>query len=379
MFVLASGGIGQKLRSTRLMFIMAGIGISVWAITVPFTKIRFHLDDGTLGLMLLAGGTGGVLVMPVAGMAIARWGSRAVLIAVGFGFGVLLPVLSIVPSPAAFTVMLFIYGALFGALDIAINAQGAIVERLSGRLQMSGFHACYSIGSLGVAVASSLLLRLGASAVACAVISGCTILVLLTQSGKLLPRAADGPSDGPRIALPNRATVVLGLACFACFLTEGAVTDWSTIFLRFSRGMPLASAALGYAGFAVAMAGSRLLGDRVAMRLGQAQVMRLGCAVAVGGFGLIIFIHSGVAGIVGFFLVGLGTGNIAPLVFSAAARVPGMAASHSVPAVVGLGYAGFLAGPVMIGLLANHFGLSAALGVDALLIGAAFFAAKSVA
>jgi MFS family permease len=373
------GMAGPKLRTMRLMFFMAGIGISVWAITVPFTKIRFHLDDGTLGLMLFAGGTGGVLVMPLAGMAMARWGSRAVLLGVGIGFGIVLPLLTLAPSPLAFTLLLFVYGSLFGALDIALNAQGAVIEKMSGRLQMSGFHACYSLGSLAIAVASSLLLRLGASNAACALASAIVIFLILSQGGHLVPRAADAPADGPKIALPNRATILLGLCCFACFLTEGAATDWSTIFLRFSRGLPLASAALGYAAFAVAMASSRLMGDRVAMRLGQPQVMRLGCMLAVTGFGLIILTHSGVCGIIGFGLVGLGTGNIAPLVFSAASRVPGMDPSHSVPAVVGLGYAGFLIGPVAIGLVANHLGLGTALGLDAALLGATFFAAKAVA
>ncbi len=361
------------------MFIMTGIGISVWAITVPFTKIKFHLDDGTLGLMLLAGGSGGVLMMPFAGMSIAKFGSRAVIIAVGLGFGLLLPLLSMAPSPKDFTLLLFIYGGLFGALDIALTAQGSMVERLSGRLQMSGFHASYSLGSLGVALASSLLLRFGVSYVGCALFDSAVILLILTRCGYLLPHRPEENPRGPRLVLPNRATIVLGLCCFTCFLTEGAATDWSTIFLRFSRGMPLASAALGYAAFAVCMAAARLGGDRLATRLGQAQVMRLGCAVAVSGFGLVIFVPSGIAGIAGFGLVGLGTGNIAPLVFSAAARVPGMSASHSVPAVVGLGYIGFLVGPVMIGLLANHFSLATALGLDAVLLGASFFAARAVA
>ncbi|HQT45584.1 MAG: hypothetical protein B7X08_03885 [Acidocella sp. 20-63-7] len=368
-----------KLRSMRLIFGMAGIGISVWAITVPFTKIRFHLDDGTLGLILLAGGTGGLLIMPFAGMAMARWGSRAVLVAVGLLFGALLPVLSIVPSVFDFTLMLFIYGMLFGALDIAINAQGAVIERMSGRLQMSGFHACYSLGSLGVAVVGSGLLRLGFSYAGCALVDAAAILLILTQAGKLVPRVQDAPAEGPRLALPNRATLILGLCCFACFMTEGAATDWSTIFLRFSRGMPLASAALGYAAFAVAMAGARLFGDAVATRLGVAGVMRLSCTVGAAGFALTIFCANGIVDIVGFGLVGLGTGNIAPLVLSAASRVKGMSASHAVPAVVGLGYAGFLVGPVAIGLVANHAGLGFALGLDAALLGAAFFAASVVA
>jgi hypothetical protein len=108
-------------------------------------------------------------------------------------------------------------------------------------------------------------------------------------------------------------------------------------------------------------------------------IMRLGCALAVLGFGLAIFVSTGWVDVIGFGLVGLGTANIAPLVFSAAARVPGMAANHSAPAIMALGYTGFLMGPVIIGLVANHLGLGFALGVDAVLLGGTFFAAKVVA
>jgi predicted MFS family arabinose efflux permease len=373
-----SGVAGVKLRTMRLMFGMAGIGISVWAITVPYTKIRFHIDDGTLGLMLLAGGTGGVLVMPFTGALLRRFGSRSLLLGAGLGFGCLVPLLSVAPSPLVFTILLLTYGALFGAADIALNAQGAVLERLSGRMQMSGFHACYSLGSLGVALACSLLLRAGVSNVGCAFASAAAILLIMTRIGVLLPKAEDAPAGEKRFAMPNRASLVLGLCCFVCFLTEGAATDWSTIYLKFSRGMPLASAALGYAGFAVAMAGSRLSGDAVGMRLGRPALMRLGCVLAVAGFGLVIFCPWGWAGIAGFGLVGLGTGNIAPLVLSAAARVKGMSADQSVPAVMALGYSGFLLGPVLIGQVADFLGLGAALGLDGLMVAGIFFAARAV-
>jgi MFS family permease len=363
----------------RLVFAMAGFGISVWALTVPITKIRFGLDDGTLGFMLLAGGSGGVLVMPLAGMAIARWGSRAVLTTAGVGVAAVMPMLSIAPSPLAFTVLLFAYGALFGMLDIAMNAQGAVVERCAGRLQMSGYHGSYSIGTLAVALAITLALRFHVSYPVCAFLAAAAMLAMLSAARGLLGKAYDAPDEGRRLAWPNRATIVLGLCCFACFMTEGAATDWSTIYLRFNRAMPIDTAPYGYAAFAVAMTLSRFLGDAVATRFGQPAVMRLGCAVAVFGFGLVVFVMAGWVDVLGFFLVGLGTGNIVPLVFSAAARVPGMAANHSGPAIMGLGYAGFLIGPVVIGGVANHLGLGFALGLDAALLGATFFAAKAVA
>jgi MFS family permease len=370
--------LAAKLRTMRLVFGMAGVGLSVWAVTIPYTKLRFALDDGTLGLMLLAGGSGGILCMPFAGMAVARWGSRAVILASGLIYGALLPALSTAPTPASFTALLLLYGALFGALDVALNAQGAMIERLSGRLQMSSFHGCYSLGGLAITVLTSFLLRAGLSYTACATLDTLLVLGALTQATKLLPNTADAPT-GPAFALPNRATLVLGLCCFATFLTEGAATDWSAIFLHFSRGMPLVNATLGYAAFAVATAGARLLGDRVAMRLGAATLARLGCATAIAGLLLAVLVPSGLAGIIGFGMVGFGTGNIAPLIFSAAARIKGGHAHHAVPAVVGVGYAGFLVGPALIGLISNHLGLGTALALEAILLAAVFCAAKAVA
>jgi MFS family permease len=366
-------------NAMRWFYFFTGLGISVWAITVPYTKIRFHLDDGTLGLMLLAGGVGGVVCMPFSGMAVARFGSRTTLFICSGLVGLMMPVLTIVPNPSSFVVAVFIYGWLFGVQDVALNAQAAVIEVRSGRLLMSGFHACYSLGSLAVAVVTSVLLRFGVSNAACAgLCCAAGAAVLLTQGRRLLPKSLDLPSEAKRFEMPNRATLVLGLCCFVCFLTEGAATDWSTIFLHFSRGMSLSSAALGYAAFAVSMTATRLGGDRVAMHLGQVRVMQLSCVLAVAGFGLIIFLPFGIAGILGFGLVGLGTGNLAPLVLSAAARVPGMSANHSVPAVMGLGYAGFLVGPPIIGLVASHASLSLSLGLNAALLAAIFFAARAV-
>lgn len=367
------------LLRMRLIFAMAGIGISVWALTAPFTKIRFGLNDGALGLVLLAGGLGGILVMPLASIAIARLGSRATLALAGLGAALLMPLLAIAPGVASFTALLLIYGALFGMLDIAMNAQGAVVEARSGRLQMSGFHGWYSAGTLGVSLAIVLLLRLHLSYPACSALAACVMLAMLAAARGLIGRDGDAPPAARHFAWPNRAATILGLCCFACFTTEGVATDWSTVYLHFNRAMPITSAPLGYAAFAVAMTASRFMGDSVAAKLGKPQIMRLGCALAVMGFGITIFIPNGWAGVLGFGLVGLGTANIAPLVFSAAARVPGMAASHAAPAIMAIGYAGFLIGPVLIGGLASHFGLSFALAMDATLLAATGFAAKAVA
>ena len=371
-------GLSRRIITIRLVYFMAGIGISAWAIAVPFAKIRFNLGDGTLGLILMASGTGGVLAMPFTGPLIGKFGSRSVLRGAGIIFCATLPLLSLAPSPLSLTVLLFIFGAAFGAIDVAMNAQAVVIEARSGRLLMSGFHALYSLGSLTIALCTSLLLRIGFSSIACSLVFDLLAFAILTQTAHLLPQEDDLPSDGPAFALPNRATTILGLCCFACFLTEGAVTDWSTIFLRFSRAAPIASATLGYAGFSVMMALARLTGDRIAGRFGKPAVMRIGALIAAGGLLICILARSTPIDIVGFAMVGIGTGNIAPLIFSAASRVPGMPANLSVPAVVSLGYIGFLTGPVVIGLVAHASSLAVSFGLIGAMMFTLSFAARRV-
>jgi MFS family permease len=367
-----------RVRTVRAIYFMAGIGISAWAITVPFTKIRFGLNDATLGLILLAPGVGGILAMPLAGLAVARYGSGNILILSGIVFGIVLPLLTIAPSPLLFTVLLFVFGIVFAVIDIAMNAQAVGAETRGGKLLMSSFHAMYSIGTLAVALITSLLLKLGADNAFCAILCGAAIFAIMSQYKHLHPKAEDMPAIGPAFALPNRATLLLGIACFACFLTEGAVTDWSTIFLRFSRHVPLSAAFYGYAGFALAMAATRLAGDATATRFGKAAVMRIGSLLAGTGMLLAILTPFETTDVIGFALVGIGIGNIAPLIFSAASRVPGMSHTLSVPAVLTLGYAGFLFGPVIIGLVANTTNLSLALSLDAIMLLALSLAARVV-
>lgn len=369
---------GSKLWTTRLIFALSGVGIAAWALIVPDAKIRFHLSDGALGSVLFLSGIGGLSVAFLAGLVVARWGSRTSIVFMLLFMCLLLPVLVVSPTVSAFTLLLFLASAVFGILDVAINAQGAIVEAQSGRLQMSGFHASFSIGTLVMALFASFLLKAGGTLELICWLCVVTILAGLTQSFRLLPKQYESPETGKKFVIPNHRAVILGLCCFAVFMSDGAITDWSTVFLHFNRHLPISNAVLGYAAFMVATVLTRLTGDRITVRFGQAKVMQLGVLLSLSGFLLVILVPMGIIGILGFGFIGLGSGNITPLVFSAASRIPGMAAHHSMPTVVGIGYIGFLAGPVMIGLVSSCFNLGAAFGVDAVLLGATFFATRYV-
>lgn len=367
-----------RLWIARLIFALSGIGISAWALLVPAAKIRFHLSDGGLGHVLFLANIGGVLIMCLAGPMVARWGSRSCVIASLLLICLLLPLLGWAPTIPVFTVLLCFYSAVFGVLDVSINVQGTLVEAQSGALQMSGFHACFSLGTLAMALVASLLFKAGGTLEWLCGLCVVIILAGLSQSFKLPSKNYDPTPTGRRFAMPGRPAIILGLSCFAVFMCEGAAIDWSTIFLHFSRHMPAADAVLGYAAFAVATALARITGDPLATQLGQSRLMRLGVVMAVIGFALVALVPSGVVGIIGFGLVGFGSGNVLPLVFSAAARVPGMQTHHSMQVVVGVGYVGFLAGPVMIGLVASRFGLNTAFILDAILLGLTFLAANYV-
>ncbi|CAM5565254.1 hypothetical protein [Rhodanobacter lindaniclasticus] len=165
--------------------------------------------------------------------------------------------------------------------------------------------------------------------------------------------------------MPRGIVLVLGLLCFISFLAEGAMLDWSAVFLREFRGFDVATAGIGYAGFSVAMALVRLAGDRIVTRLGPVLTVRLGACVAAGGFLLAALVAWPPAALIGFALIGLGAANIVPVMFGAAGRLLGASPGISIATVTTLGYAGLLSGPALIGFLAQASSLPVALAAVA--------------
>jgi predicted MFS family arabinose efflux permease len=309
--------------------------------------------------------------MPATGYLIHRLGARIVILVSGVLFCLSLPLLTLAPSVALFLVALLFFGASGGALDVAINSHAVVVEKLSKRPLMSGFHGLFSAGGLVGAAALGLLLKLGLPLIAGAAgVATLLIGLLLSQAGSFL-RSADshGGPAGSAFALPRGTVVVLGALAFIVFLSEGAVLDWSAVFLRYSRDFDVAYAGIGYAAFSIAMAAGRLTGDRLTQALGPVAILRFGALLAAIGFVLAVAPPWDAAAILGFVLVGLGCSNIVPVLFSAAGRMPDVPPSLALPAVTTLGYAGLLAGPALIGIAADLTSLPVAFaGIAALLL-----------
>jgi len=188
-----------------------------------------------------------------------------------------------------------------------------------------------------------------------------TAVVLALSAPRVMGFAATHGA-GSHFSLPRGAALGLGLLALLCFAVEGALVDWSALLMEERTGATPASAALGFSAFSIAMAACRFAGDRLIVRFGALRIMVIGGLAMFAGLALAVASTHFVLSAVGFALVGLGAANVVPLLFGAAARIPGMSAGNGVAAVATLGYGGLLLAPPVLGWVAMHSSIMVALG-----------------
>ena len=356
------------------LFFVNGAILASWVPYVPMVKQRLGIGDGLLGVVLLFMAIGALGALPFAGTLVGRLGSRTVSVGAGLGLCLSLPLPILAPTPFLVALALLFFGAFNSTLDVAMNAQAVEVEQRRGRALMSSFHAMFSVGGLAGALLSSVIAAAGVGAadhILAAALLG-SVAILIARSALI----AVAPSPSPVFVRPTRGLLGLGVLALCALLAEGAIGDWSAVYLMDSRGASQSVAAAGFAAFSLAMAGGRFAGDHVARWLGAACLLRLSGALAAGGLLLARIVKEPVIAIAGFGLVGLGVANLIPVIFSAAGRAYAVAPGHGLAAVATTGYVGFLAGPPAIGLAAEVAGLPAALGIVALACAAVAIAAR---
>ena len=302
---------------------------------------------------------GALVAMPLTGMLTSRYGCRRVIVTALAIVVLTTPLLAIIQAPLLLAVALLLFGVGVGVTDCAMNIQAIIVERDAPTPVMSGFHGMYSVGGIAGAGAMTLLLTLGASAfTACLIIILSVLLMLAVSLKGLLPWA--NPASGPAFAIPRGVVLLIGAICFAVFLAEGTVLDWSAVYLTEVRGVPESLGGLGFTCFAVAMTLLRLTGDKLIARIGAPRAVVGGAIVAALGFALVTFVPVWQLALLGYVLIGAGCANIVPVMFSAVGRQTHMPQSVAVPAITTLGYLGVLAGPAVIGYVAHATSLTRA-------------------
>ena len=272
------------------VFLVHGLVVSTWVSRIAGVKSALRLSDGALGIALFGSAIGSVTAIPICGWAASRYGSRRTVQWTAAGFASSLLALAFAPNLPVLFAALFIYGAMAGANDVAINAQAVGVEKRLGAPTMSRFHAMFSLGGIigasvgGVLAASRVTPTFHFVTVAMVILAG----VILTRP--LMLDTHDRTQSSARISLrtPPRALMLLSAIGFCIFLSEGAIADWTAVYIKQVLKTGEGMAAAGYAAFSAAMTIFRLAGDTITARLGRAWTIRGGGIVAACGLALVV-------------------------------------------------------------------------------------------
>jgi MFS family permease len=376
------------VRATYAAFIATGFTFASWASEIPQVRDRLGLSTGQLGLVLLSIAAGSVIALPLAGPVVARIGSRRTvqimavldglaLVVVGLGY-----VAGVVPVVAG----LFLFGFAQGAWDVAMNVQGAIVERRLGRAIMPRFHAGFSIGTVAGALIGAGLVALGLPVSMHLVVVGvlAAVIVPLAVRGFVPdsePASHDEPAPPARSALAawkEPRTLLVGLFVLAFAFAEGTGNDWTSVALIDGYGTSRVVGILGFATFLAAMTAGRWFGPVLLDRHGRVAVVRVMAGASVAGLLLFVFGGHVALAFVGAVLWGAGLSLGFPVGMSAGADQPAYAASR-VSVIASIGYVAFLGGPPLIGFLGEHLGVLHALTAVAVLLAMAVVIAGNVA
>ncbi|QYJ15257.1 Inner membrane protein YbjJ [Rubrobacter xylanophilus DSM 9941] len=355
------------LRAARLavlaVFFLNGVLVASWFVRIPAVQERLGLGEGSLGVALLGSAVGALAAMPATGWLVSRLGSRPVVLGAGLCLCAALLLPALAPNLLALTLSLVVFGASNGALDVSMNAHGVTVEKGYGLPILSSFHAAFSLGGLAGSALGGLAAAWGVVVLHhFLAVSALALLALVPASLAMLPASSDaGSGRGPAFRWPTRALAGLGVVAFCVLLGEGAMADWSAVYLDDTLGTGPGLAAAGYAAFSVAMTAGRLAGDHLNRRFGPAAVVRSGGALAAVGLGLSLTAANPLAALAGFACAGLGFSAVFPATLSAAGHSPDMPPGSAIAAVSTAGYLGFLVGPPAIGFLAELAGLGGAL------------------
>ncbi|MEO5771858.1 MAG: MFS transporter [Burkholderiaceae bacterium] len=349
--------------ATRLQFLLFGFIVGVWGVHIPSVKAQYALDEGALSLVLWALATGSVLCLTQAARIVAGLGARVAALTASVLMCASLAAALVSDVFAALVGTVLVFGAACALFDVAINAEGSQLEAASGKKVMSGFHGMFSLGGMLGAAAGALALRAQvppplqlASAAAFA-----AALAVAASAGML---ARDGRSDAaePRWRVPRGVLAQLGLLASVALMAEGAMVDWSVLYLQQEMAASPALAALGFASFSGAMAAARFGGDGLRSRIEGRRLLVGSGLVAAGAMTLLLAARDPWIALFALAGVGAGLANVVPILFSAASRVPDVAPAEGIAAVSSLGYLGMVAGPLLIGGIAEASSLGVGLG-----------------
>lgn len=352
-------------RAAGLVFGLNSLAGGTWAVVIPYVKDTLVLSEAGLGLVLLFMPAGILVANPLSGWLMHRLGVRRTMVVGSSAFLISMGLLPLMPSVSLLALNLFIAGLADAPMGVSMNTLASQIENEDGVKIMSTCHGMFSLGALIGAALFQLGLAIGLP-------PSLHFALLMALALLLVPYIFHSVGEGYQplkqkgqkvFRWPTRGMWIMILVAFPLMMAEGVVFDWSAVYLRDYTDIAAQLAGLGFVGFSLAMTLGRFSGDAILHSTnGRSVVFRGGLTVAAGFF-IVAFFPLPILVILGFTLIGLGAFLIAPVLFGAAARAPGYAPGAGLAVFATFTFTAFIAGPPLVGILAEAIGLDLALAL----------------
>ncbi|MBS1747210.1 MAG: MFS transporter [Bacteroidetes bacterium] len=361
--------------AVSVFFFIAGLTSSSWASRIPDVKDKLHLSDAGLGGILFALPVGQLISMPLSGWLISKFGSRQLLIWSSIFFPLTLIMIPLATTSWLLIIILIAFGLWGNLLNISMNTQAVGIESMYGRSIMASFHGLWSIAGFSGALLGSIFVSTDIPPLYHFVVIAILISVLISGFYKFTLPSSNVHEEKPKLFVkPDKSILLLGLIAFFCMICEGSMADWSGVYFKSVVNAPEKFITLGYVCFTGTMAAGRFLGDKMITRFGFTNILKAsGCMIAAGLLITITLPYLETAAI-GCLLVGAGVSCVVPMVYGLAGRSSNMSPQFALAAVSTIGFLGFLAGPPIIGFIAQlsslrwSFALIACMGFSTTLL-----------
>lgn len=375
-----SAGLYNKL-STYIGFFIVGISIALWAVSIPYTKLRLNIDDFKLGSILMFLGIGALAAMIITDKLVARFGCRKTFILSVIVMILSLYSISVIPNTFTYTIFVFILGAGMGIADVTANIQAVYMEQAFNKKLMAGFHSMYSGGSCigGIAAAMLLTNNFHFNTVIYLLLAIIFILLIISFRGFTASGSLENTvKQSKRLTMPPLLLIIAGFICFAAYMTEGSMLDWAAILLIDYKGFPKEISVYGFSIFYASVTVGRLMGNYFASKFETSKIIVVSAAITVTGIASVLLFTNKIILYTGFIVIGLGAANIIPMAISIIPRIKGKISLNAAIAIVTtIGYTGSLMGPAVIGYISHLTNLKTAfIFVCILLILAGTFSLK---
>ncbi|MGI8485363.1 MAG: MFS transporter [Thermomicrobiales bacterium] len=366
--------LGIRLRSPRaaisLMFALNGIVWGTWIARIPGVANHLDVSKSQLGSVLPAFAIGALIALPAAGWLVGKIGSARSFTIFGLLRTAFFPLLAFAPTPVLLAFVLFLFGLAHGVVDVSANSQGVEIERKTLTSMLSSVHGFCSLGGLIGAMTAGVIAETGLSLQLHFTLIAIPAFMLYAIASRGLVRDEVRPASFAvraarkrrlQLSLPPRILWPLGFIALCVAIGDESIADWGGLYLKDELQTTAAVAALSYTVYSLTMLIGRLSGDLLVRKLGPVRVIAVGGAMSAIGLITGLLIGTAWSALIGFGLVGLGLSVILPITYRAAGSTPGISRGKAVASVATVGYLGFLAGPPIIGTVADAASLRGAL------------------